>query len=211
MFSGIVEDVGTVARIAPRGGGISLAVATALPLGEVRIGDSIAVSGACLTVAEKEAGRFVADVSAETIARTTFSSLRPGSPVNLERALSLSARLDGHLVYGHVDGTARVRTVRTAGESRVFHVEADPPIMKHVVFKGAVALDGVSLTVSRVAPDGFEVTLVPLTLRRTTFGGIRPGDRVNVETDIIGKYVLRFLEGQGGGLSPEFLKSHGYA
>lgn len=211
MFSGIVEDVGTVVSMNPVGGGALLRVATAIPLSEVRTGDSIAVSGACLTVTGKLGGEFTCDVSAETLSRTTFHRLRPGSRVNLERSLTLSGRLDGHLVYGHVDGTGTVREIRPAGESRVFHIRADPSIMKFVVYKGAVAVEGVSLTVSAVRTEGFEVALIPLTLGRTTLGRMRSGDPVNVETDIIGKYVLRFLERQGDGASLDFLKKHGYA
>lgn len=211
MFSGIVEDVGTVVSVAPRGGGAVLRVATALPLDEVRVGDSVSVSGACLTVTGKGSGEFSCDLSAETLSRTTFRFLSAGSRVNLERSLSLSGRLDGHLVYGHVDGTGAVRAIREAGESRVFQIHSDPSIMNCVVFKGAVAVDGVSLTVSSVRPEGFEVTLVPLTLGRTTLSGTRPGDPVNVEVDIIAKYVLRFLERRGEGLSLDFLKKHGFA
>jgi len=211
MFSGIVEDVGTVVSVAPRGEGVRLRVATALPMSEVRTGDSVAVSGACLTVTETEGGGFACDVSPETLSRTTFRNLRAGSRVNLERAVTLSGRLDGHLVYGHVDGVGTVREIRNAGESRVFHIRADPSIMKFVVYKGAVAVEGVSLTVSAVRGEGFEVALIPLTLGRTTLGMMRPGDPVNVETDIIGKYVLRFLEGREGGVSLDFLKKHGFA
>lgn len=211
MFSGIVEDVGSVVSITPGKGGAILRVRTAIPLSEVRTGDSIAVSGACLTVTGKEGREFTCDLSAETLSRTTFPRLRPGSRVNLERSLTLSGRLDGHLVYGHVDGTGTVREIRPAGESRVFHIRADPSIMKFVVYKCAVAVEGVSLTVSAVRMEGFDVALIPLTLGRTTLGEMRPGDPVNLETDIIGKYVLRFLERQGDGVSLDFLKKQGYA
>ena len=211
MFSGIVEAVGTVAAFERRGPGAALSVATELPLEEVRTGDSIAVSGVCLTITAKGGGRFETDVSAETLARTSLGGCRAGRTVNLERALRLGGRLDGHLVYGHVDGTGTIREVRPAGESRVFHIRTDPSIMRYVVFKGAVAVDGVSLTVSALQPDGFEVTLIPATLERTTFGAARPGAAVNVETDIVGKYILRFIERPGGGVSLDFLKKHGFA
>jgi len=211
MFSGIVEEVGTVVSADLRDRGIVLCVSTGLPLDEIRVGDSLSVSGTCLSVTAKEKGRFFANVSAETLSRTTLRKLSRGSRVNLERSLSLAGRLDGHLVYGHVDGTGTVREVRHSGESRVFHIQTDPSIMKHVVFKGAVAVDGVSLTISAVHPEGFEVTLIPLTLERTTFGSLRPGETVNVETDIIGKYVLKYLEGRGSGISTDFLKKHGFA
>src|SRR5512145_1776170 len=211
MFTGIVEEVGTVVSFVPRGTGAVLEVSAGLPPGEVRPGDSVSVSGACLTVTGLRRGRFLADVSAETLARTTFRSITSGRKVNLERAMAAGGRLDGHLVYGHVDGTGTVREIRPSGESRVFHIRTDPSIMRYLVFKGAVAVDGVSLTVSAVHPDGFEVTLIPLTLERTTFGGMRPGATVNVETDIVGKYVLRFLEERDGGVSPDLLKKHGFA
>ncbi|MDH3237816.1 MAG: riboflavin synthase [Deltaproteobacteria bacterium] len=211
MFSGIVEDVGTVVSAVSRGTGILLGVSTTIPLDEVRVGDSLSVSGVCLSVTEKKKGTFFVEASEETISRTTFRTLAAGSRVNLERSLSLSGRLDGHLVYGHIDGTGTVREVRHAGRSRVFHIRTDPSIMKYVVFKGAVAVDGVSLTVSSVHPSGFEVTLIPLTLAQTTFDRLRPGDAVNVEADIIGKYVLKYLEGRGSGISLDFLKKHGYA
>ena len=212
MFTGIVEDIGTVVSLSSLRAGMAVTVATRLPVGEIAVGESIAVSGVCLTVTGRGDGKFTADVSRETLARTTLSSARPGAKVNLERALTPSGRLGGHIVYGHVDGTGTVREVRPAGESRVFHIQADPSIMKFVVYKGAVAVDGVSLTVSAVRPEGFELTIIPLTLERTTLGASRPGERVNLETDIVGKYVLRHLEGgSGGGITEEFLKQHGFS
>ena len=211
MFTGIVEEVGTVVSFVPKGSGAVLGVTTGLPTGELRPGDSLSVCGVCLTVTELRAGRFFADASAETLARTTLRSMKSGRRVNLERAMAAAGRLGGHLVYGHVDGTGTVREIRPAGESRVFHISADLSIMRYVVFKGAVAVDGVSLTVSAVHPGGFEVTLIPFTLDRTTFGDLRPGDGVNVETDIVGKYVLRFLEQRDPGITRDFLKKHGFA
>jgi len=212
MFTGIVEDVGTVVSLSPLRAGTAITVATGLPTGEIAPGDSIAVSGVCLTVTGKGEGKFTADVSRETLSKTTLSSARPGIRVNLERPLTLSGRLGGHIVYGHVDGTGAVREIRPMGEGRVFHIQADPSIMKFVVYKGAMAVDGVSLTVSAVRPDGFELALIPLTLERTTLGAARPGDRVNLEADIVGKYVLRHLEGGGGGgVTMDFLKQHGFS
>ena len=210
MFTGIVEEVGTVVSLSSLRAGSSVTVAAGLPTGEIALGESIAVSGVCLTVTGKTEGKFTADVSRETLSKTTLSAARPGTRVNLERALTLSGRLGGHIVYGHVDGTGTIREIRSQGEARVFHIQADPSIMKFVVYKGAVAVDGVSLTVSAVRPDGFEMTLIPLTLERTTFGASRPGERVNLEADIVGKYVLRHLEG-GGGVTRDFLKQHGYS
>jgi len=211
MFAGIVEDVGRVAAAKLRGGGLALTVATALPVEEFRRGDSISVSGVCLSVTETAPGHFSADVSGETLRRTTLGRLRPGSRVNLERALALGKRIDGHLVYGHVDGTGTVASVRQEGDSKVFHIRTAPSIMKLVVFKGSVAVDGVSLTVSALRADGFEVTLIPLTLSRTTFGFLRAGDEVNVEADMVGRYILRFLETERGGMTVDFLRKHGFA
>jgi riboflavin synthase len=212
VFTGIAEDVGTIVSLSPLRAGTSVAVATRLPADGIALGDSIAVSGACLTVTGKGDGKFTADVSRETLSRTTLSSARPGTRVNLERSLTLSGRLGGHIVYGHVDGTGTIREIRPLGEARVFHIQADPSIMKFVVYKGAVAVDGVSLTVGVVRPDGFELTLIPLTMDRTTLGSSRPGERVNIEADIVGKYVLRHLEGGGGGgVTLDFLKQHGYS
>lgn len=211
MFTGIVEDKGAVVSVVRKGAEAVIGLSTRIPLGEVRIGDSINVSGACLTVTRKGTGRFESVASAETLGRTTLSSLKVGAPVNLERALSLSGRLDGHLVYGHVDGTGTVKEIRPVGMSRVFHIRTDPSIMKFVVQKGSVAVDGVSLTVSALHADAFEVTVIPATLERTTFGELERGVAVNIETDIVGKYVLRHLSQKGEGVSLEFLKKHGFA
>jgi riboflavin synthase len=213
MFTGIVEEIGTVESVAPLRAGISLTVATRLPDEGVAIGDSVAVCGVCLTVTGKGRGTFTADVSKETLVRTTLGEVRPGRKVNLERSVPLSGRIGGHIVYGHVDGTGTIRDVRPLGEARVFHLQADPSIMKFVVYKGAVAVDGVSLTVSAVLEDGFELALIPLTLQRTTLGEARPGSRVNLEADILGKYVFRYLEGgrDSGGVTLDFLKRHGFS
>jgi len=213
MFTGIVEETGTVEALTPLRAGTALTIATRLPEDGTAVGDSVAVSGACLTVTGRERGRFTADVSKETLSKTTLGELRPGSKVNLERSLGLSGRLGGHIVYGHVDGTGTVREIRPLGEARVFHLQADPSIMKFVVYKGAVAVDGVSLTVSAVGRESFELALIPLTLERTTLGGARPGSRVNLEADIVGKYVFRYLEGgrESGGVTLDFLKRHGFS
>jgi len=212
MFTGIVEDVGAIVSLSPLRGGTAIAVATNLPLETIAPGDSVAVSGVCLTVTSKGSGTFSADVSKETLSKTTLGGARPGTKVNIERSLTLSGRLGGHIVYGHVDGTGTIREIRPLGEARVFHIHADPSIMKFMVYKGAVTVDGVSLTVGDVLRDGFELTLIPTTLERTTLGGSRPGTRVNIETDIVGKYVLKRLEGGArDGITQDFLKRHGYS
>ena len=210
MFTGIVEDVGTVESLSPLRGGKAIIVATNLPDEGMAPGDSVSVSGVCLTVTKREPGRFTADVSQETLSKSTLGTFRPGTRVNLERALTLAGRLGGHIVYGHVDGVGTIREIRPLGEARVFHLQADPSIMKFVVYKGAIAVDGVSLTVSAVQRDGFELALIPATLERTTLEAARSGARVNLETDIVGKYVFRCLGGGGeGGVTLGFLKSHG--
>ncbi len=211
MFTGLIENVGTIASVDRRGNGALVCVASALPLEEIALGESIAVSGACLTVTSKGAGRFTADVSAETLARTTIGKKKPGDRVNLERAVALNGRLGGHLVYGHVDGTGTLAESKPSGDGRVFHIRADPNIMKYLVFKGSVAIDGVSLTVSSLRSDGFEVALIPLTLEWTTFGNLFTGHQVNIETDIIGKYIHKFMGREDSTVSINFLKDHGFA
>jgi len=210
MFTGIVEDIGTVAFFSPMKAGKVITVVTRLPKEGMTPGDSVSVSGVCLTVTNSEQGRFTADISTETLSKSTLGSLKPGVAVNLERAMTLSGRLGGHIMYGHVDGVGVIREIRPEGEARVFHIQSDPSIMKFIVYKGAIAVDGVSLTISAVRRDGFELALIPTTLERTTLKDARPGVRVNLETDIIGKYVSSYMDGdRRGGVTPEFLKLHG--
>ena len=197
MFTGIVEAVGEVASVEPRGEVVRLVVRAPRLPAEVRLGDSVSVSGACLTIAEEDPERLVFDAVAETLERTALGELAPGEPVNLERALRADGRLDGHIVQGHVDGTGRVRELRREGEDVRLFVDCDPGLARLLVEKGSVAVDGVSLTVVGVRPDGFDVALVPHTLEVTTLGGLAAGRRVNLEADVLGKYVLRYLERAG--------------
>jgi riboflavin synthase len=194
MFTGIIETVGTIAAIEPAGGLTRLVVEAPAIQEGVRIGDSIAVNGACLTVTAVEAGRFAFDAIAETLARTSLGDLRPGSRANLERAMRADGRLDGHIVQGHVDGTGRVRALERAGEDVRLYVECGPEVGDFLVEKGSVAIDGVSLTVVGVDAKGFDVALIPHTLAVTTLGERVPGDRVNLEADVLGKYVVRYLD-----------------
>jgi riboflavin synthase len=168
----------------------------------LRPGESVAVDGACLTVAELTAGGFVADLSAETLARSTLGRLRPGRRVNVERALKVGERLGGHLVQGHVDATARVVATRPVGEFVTLRIGLPASLAPEVVGKGSIAVDGVSLTVAALGEGWFEVALVPVTLAGTTLGERRPGDEVNLETDVLAKYVRRALGADGGGRSP---------
>jgi riboflavin synthase len=195
VFTGIVEAVGRVISAEPRGGGVRLAIELPPGFGDgVDPGDSVAVDGACLTVAELEGGRLAFDVVRETLDKTSLGRLRAGMRVNLERALRSGARLDGHIVQGHVDGTGRVRSLQRRGDDVVLRVDCEAALAELLVDKGSVAVDGVSLTVVDAEPAGFSVALVPHTLQVTTLGERQPGDRVNLEADILGKYVKRYLE-----------------
>jgi riboflavin synthase len=198
VFTGLVEDVGTIARIAPvQGGGARLAVRTRLPRAEIEHGSSIAVDGACLTVVGWDDSAFSADVSPETLRRTTLSDRKAGEAVNLERPLALGERLGGHVVLGHVDGVGRIRVREAAGEAVHLGVELPRELLPLVVEKGSIALDGISLTVNGfLGADAISLTIIPETLRATTLGHKRPGDRVNVEADILAKHVARLLEAQ---------------
>lgn len=199
MFTGLVEDVGEIAEVAPApSGGARLSVRTRLPEADLRRGASIAVDGACLTVVERKDGSFSADVSVETLRRTTLSDRRAGDAVNLERPLALGERLGGHLVLGHVDGVGRIRSREQAGEAVRTVVELPRDLLPLVVEKGSVALDGTSLTVNElVGADAISLMLIPETLRATTWGRKGKGDRVNVEADILAKHVARLLATQG--------------
>jgi riboflavin synthase len=199
VFTGLVEDVGEIAEVAPApSGGARLSVRTRLPDADLKRGASIAVDGACLTVVEREGGTFTADVSVETLRRTTLSDRRAGDAVNLERPLALGERLGGHLVLGHVDGVGLIRSREQAGEAVRAVVELPRDLLPLVVEKGSVALDGTSLTVNElVGTDAISLMLIPETLRATTWRHKRKGDRVNVEADILAKHVARLLETQG--------------
>ncbi|GAA3603409.1 riboflavin synthase [Marihabitans asiaticum] len=195
MFTGIIEEIGTVRDLSP--GRARLSVAARTVLGDIRHGCSIAVAGVCLTVVEHDSGGFVADVMGETLRWTTLGALTTGDQVNLERAVRVDGRLDGHVVQGHVDGVAQV-TDRVAHDRwEVLTLTAPESLRGHLARKGAVTLDGTSLTVSAVTEDGFEVSLIPETLAATTLGRLRPGDRVNLETDVLAKYVERLLAASG--------------
>jgi riboflavin synthase len=198
VFTGLVEDVGSIAEVAPApGGGARVSVRTRLPSEDLERGASIAVDGACLTVVERNNGTFSADVSVETLRRTTLSDRRPGDAVNLERPLALGERLGGHLVLGHVDGVGRIRGREQAGEAVRVVIELPRDLLPLVVEKGSLALDGISLTVNEFAgDDAISLMLIPETLRGTTWGNKRAGDRVNVEADILAKHVARLLQAQ---------------
>ncbi len=196
MFSGLVETVGRLRSRKPHGGGARLEVECTLGGEPLRHGESVAVNGVCLTVAASGAGGFVADLSPETLSRTTLGRLPVGERVNIERALRLTDRLGGHIVLGHVDATAAVRAVQPLQAFRVVRVALPPALGPEVAEKGSVAVDGVSLTVAAVGGDWFEVAVIPATLEGTTLKDRRVGDLVNLETDVLAKYVRRAL-GEG--------------
>ncbi len=192
MFTGLVEDLGTVAGVDATYEGVRLTVRTALS-GELAEGDSIAVNGVCLTATAIADGAFRADVMHETLHRSSLAAAAEGAPVNLELALRADGRLGGHIMQGHVDGVGEVAEVREDGFSRVVTIAAGPDLLRYVVEKGSIAVDGVSLTVARVDAAGFDVSLIPETLERTTLGAAQPGAPVNLEVDVMAKYAEKLL------------------
>lgn len=199
MFTGIIEDLGTVEGIKRTGEGALLSFATAMPLARISIGDSIAVNGACLTVVKKRRGVIAMDVSAETLRRTTLGTLAVGDRVNLERCLTLDKLLGGHLVSGHVDGVGKIVAITPEGDSKLYTFEVAPAQARYLVEKGSVAIDGVSLTVFAITGRRFSVALIPHTLKLTTLGRKGRGAAVNVESDMLVKYVERILVGRSNG------------
>ena len=188
MFTGLVADVGLLERHEDVEGGVRLTVATSLA-DELQRGDSIALSGVCLTATEVEDGRFAVEAMNETLARSSLAGMRSGAHVNLELALRAADRLGGHLVQGHVDGLGEVAAVADDGFARVVTIEPPEALLRYVVEKGSIAVDGVSLTVALTDSRSFTVSLIPETLERTTLGALEPGDRVNLEVDVLAKYV----------------------
>ena len=217
MFTGIIQAIGTLTRIEPRGGDARLTVATGkLPLADTRLGDSIAVNGVCLTAVELGAGHFRADVSRETLALTTLGAASAGMPVNLELALLPTTRLGGHLVSGHVDGVGRIIDQRDDGRSWRFTVEAPAELARYIARKGSICVNGISLTVNEVDGAVFGINIVPHTLAETTLGTTRSGDAVNLEVDLLARYLERLLLGEqaaqpGAGVTMALLQSSGFA
>jgi len=195
MFTGIIEGLGHIAAIRSSGRGKRVTVDANFLLDRTKIGDSISVSGACLTAVEIENRRFEVDLSPETLNTTTFGKAKVGDRVNLERAMRLSDRIDGHLVSGHIDGTGIIKQRETLGNAIIVIIEADESLTRHMIDKGSVAVDGISLTINSCDAKSFSVSIIPHTAKLTTIGFKNRGDHVNIETDMIGKYVVRFLSG----------------
>jgi riboflavin synthase len=194
MFTGIIEVLGRVEELRTEGTSARLVVRAPELVSDLRIGDSVAVNGVCLTVTQCRDGRLGFDAVAETLEKTALAELQVGSEVNLERAMRAGGRLDGHIVQGHVDGTGTVRSLEQSGEDVRLTIDCEGEFAELLVEKGSVAIEGVSLTVVDVEPRGFDVALIPHTLSVTTLGGLAPGRRVNLEADVLGKYVKRYLE-----------------
>ena len=196
MFTGIVQAVGTIARIEARAGDLRLSVNASALDAELALGDSLCVCGVCLTVVAREARVYAFDVSMETLALTTLGTLREGDTVNLEPALRLSDRLGGHLVSGHVDGVGHIVAIESDARSQRWTIAVPAPLPRYIAAKGSVCIDGVSLTVNEVDGDRFGVSLIPHTVEVTTFGRKRVGDAVNIEVDLIARYVERLRAGE---------------
>jgi riboflavin synthase len=192
MFTGLVEATGKLDGRAPRGPGFRLSIASALS--GLELGESIAVNGACLTVTNIDGGRFDADISVETAEKTTLGRIRSGAELNLERSMKMGDRIGGHLVSGHVDGIACVREVTAAGDASRVKLEAPEPLRRYIAAKGSVCLDGVSLTVNAVSAAAFEIMLIPHTLTVTNLKALRAGTELNLEVDLLARYVVHYLE-----------------
>jgi riboflavin synthase len=215
MFTGIVEEVGTVDTIQIKEGGMEVGICAPVLFSGLRIGDSLAVNGTCLTVTKKNPPATLSfDVSSETLSRTGMGSLKPGDPVNLEPALTLNKPLGGHLVSGHVDGQAILSAIRPMGEMVEMTFEVPESLSDLMIEKGSVALDGISLTIASLDKTSLTVAVIPHTLEQTTLGRKKVGESLNVETDMIGKYVKKFLSHSDPSkrevLTPDFLAEHGF-
>jgi riboflavin synthase len=193
MFTGIIEELGSVRSVEERGENARIVISARLVTDGTNHGDSISVNGVCLTALDVQPDSFAADVSKETLKRSTLGSLRPGSPVNLERAVTPATRLGGHIVHGHVDARGRFTVVEDHGESWTVRIAYPKEIGRYLVFKGSVAVEGISLTIAGLSDDHFEVAIIPKTWEVTNLSHLKPGDEVNLEVDVIGKYVEKLL------------------
>ncbi len=211
MFTGIIEDIGTIAAIEKMIGRWEFSISTSISVAEIQAGDSIAVDGVCLTVTRLGSGTFYADASLETLGVTTLSSKALNDRVNLERAMRVDSRFGGHIVMGNVDANGRVEAIRKVGDSIQYTIGVPKEISRYIVQKGSVAVDGISLTVNEQSDTTFTVNIIPYTASRATIGLKVSGDRVNIETDVLGRYVEKFLTAdRKSGVDLDFLYTHGY-
>ncbi|MCG8563811.1 MAG: riboflavin synthase [Desulfobacterales bacterium] len=218
MFTGIIESFGTIKRIESAGEGKRLLIGCDLDLTETRIGDSIAVNGACLTAVRLGKHEFAVDMAPETVSRTTFNTAGPGSRVNVERAMKLSARVDGHLVSGHIDGTGTIAAIQRKSNAIIITIQVASELAADMIEKGSVAIEGISLTINRCSDTDFDVSIIPHTADITTIGLKNVGDKVNIETDMLGKYVRKILTGRaasdpaakGSGVDMALLAKNGF-
>lgn len=216
MFTGIIQSIGTLVELQPKGGDMELHVNTGkLDMSDVALGDSIAVNGVCLTAIAMTDSSFTADVSRETISLTSLGNLSTGSEVNLEKALTLQTRLGGHLVSGHVDGLGEVVSRHNDGRSERFRIKAPDGLAKYIAAKGSITIDGVSLTVNKVDGSYFEINIVPHTIQETIISHYQPGTQINLEVDVIARYLERLVQGgaledNGSNITEAFLAENGY-
>ena len=213
MFTGLIEETGKVSSLRRGGNSSFIRIQAEKVLEGTVTGDSIAVNGVCLTVTEMGSGWFQADVMNETLARSSLGSLKPGDPVNLERAMAAGGRFGGHIVSGHIDGTGTVTDIKNDGIAVWYTITADPQILRYIVEKGSVALDGISLTVAKVTAESFSVSVIPHTAEVTTLSKRKTGDKINIENDIIGKYVEKLMkpaESSSRGVDMRLLAENGF-
>jgi len=210
MFTGIIQDVGKLSRIERSGAAARIWIETNLDTADFQLGESIAIDGVCLTVAETKGSEFRADVSSESLSRSTLTDAAPGRKVNVERAMRASDRFGGHFVLGHVDGVGRITGNRREGDYLRLSVKPPAGILKYIVEKGSIAINGISLTVNTVEHDSFSLMLIPTTLDETNLADARPGEMVNIETDVVGKYVEKFVNAGSDGITLDKLKSQGW-
>lgn len=224
MFTGIVEEVGNILQIDRGSKSSVLHIGGKLIFDDLKIGDSVAVNGVCLTVTTLSSSSFTADVMSETLSRSSLGALTRNSPVNLERAMAANGRFGGHIVSGHIDGTGTIESIKKDDNAVWYSIKTSEKLMRYIVEKGSIAIDGISLTVARVTKDAFSVSIIPHTIKATILGTKSTGDMVNLENDVVGKYIERLLTfppseteavqqkaaNQSQGITKEFLMKYGY-
>lgn len=210
MFTGIIEEIGTILQREETANRCALTISAKKVLTDTKIGDSIAVNGVCLTVTDFKKDSFTADVMPETLRRSSLGQLKTGSAVNLERAMAADGRFGGHIVAGHIDGTGKISSLRPEGNAVLVTVSTTPDLLRYIVEKGSIAIDGISLTVANVTRSDFTVSLIPHTGEETTLLKHHPGEIVNLETDIIGKYVEKLIQTKKSGVTMELLLENGF-